>query len=332
MDEPVGHTIDGTPWEEARGPHLPDRLTRIPGKLPRASWAFVILAVATGLLLALDHGLPTSPDIDTALYIRTVLGLILWLIPPIATVLFGAALFARHRRAWATHRLLAVGLVMLAAGEAMQAASDPVAGLFWLVTPSDDQVFLTPGLVAYTLMTLIVLGLGFINVARGLRAARHRPDREGGSKRAILIVAAILLAGSSVVVGIVEISRAVANDPDDVNFTYNVTVLALGWLIIAAQAYLAVTLWAGMAAGERPAGAWRLGTAGVWLILIASGSASVSTAALLATSTPEVDFTLWSWISLVWMTVSVAGYVLLLAGFSRGLPSEPEDDRPAWAG
>ena len=28
MDEPVGHTIDGTPWDEARGPHLPDPLTR----------------------------------------------------------------------------------------------------------------------------------------------------------------------------------------------------------------------------------------------------------------------------------------------------------------
>ena len=40
MTEPTGQTIEGEPWPEARGPHLPDRLTRI----PLLVWPFVILA------------------------------------------------------------------------------------------------------------------------------------------------------------------------------------------------------------------------------------------------------------------------------------------------
>jgi hypothetical protein len=41
VDEPTGHTIDGTPWEEPRGPHLPDRLTAI----PLLCWPFIALAI-----------------------------------------------------------------------------------------------------------------------------------------------------------------------------------------------------------------------------------------------------------------------------------------------
>ena len=40
MTEPTGHTMDGTPWVEPRGPHLPDRLSAV-GWL---AWPFVILA------------------------------------------------------------------------------------------------------------------------------------------------------------------------------------------------------------------------------------------------------------------------------------------------
>jgi hypothetical protein len=335
MDEPVGHTIDGTPWEEPRGPHLPDRLTRIPRKLPRGSWAFVILAAATGLLLAFDRPLPLWPDTDADIgpYVRYVLDLILWVIPPIATILFGAALFVRHRRAWTTHGALALGLVMLAVAEAMQAASDRVAGLFWIVTPpADDVTFLTPGLTAYTLLTMVLIAVGTVYFARGVRAARRRPELEGRSRWAVTIaLVATLLTVSVAVGGLVTMWRAASEDSGDGYLAYNAAILFVNWLTFAAQAYLAVVLWAGMASGEEPAGAWRLGTVGVWAILIGAASASIATAVLFAVATPEMDLTIWSSLGLVWSIVQAAGYLLLLAAFSRGLPSGPDDDRPALA-
>jgi hypothetical protein len=335
MDEPVGRTIDGTPWEEARGPHLPDRLTRTPAKMPRASWAFVILAVATGLVLVLDRGLPLWPatEADIGPYVRSFLGLILSIIPPIATILFGAALFARQRQPLATHRLIAVGLVMLATGEALQSVTYPLGDLFRAATPPrDDLQLLVPSEIVYRVMTTILVALGTIYVARGVRAARLRAYPESYARSAITIaLVASLLAVSSIVGGLVTILRA-SEDSGDVYLAYNASMLAINWLTLGAQAYLAVVLWSGMAAGEEPTRAWSLGTAGVWLILVGSASAAIGSAALYFVATPESDFTLWSWISLVWTTVFVAGYVLLLAAFTRGLPAGPKDDRPAPAG
>ena len=335
MDEPVGHTIDGTPWEEARPPHLPDPLTRVPSKLPRTSWAFVILAVATGLVLALDRVLPLWPDTETEIgrYVLAVLSVILFILPTIATILFGAALFTRHPRAWTTHRVLAVGLVLLAAAAAMRAVNGPVAELFLLVAPpADELTFLTPGLIAYTLMTALLLTLGTFYVARGVRTARLRTDPEAGSRWTVTIaLVATLLAVSSIVGGVVTILR-VAGGEGDVSLGYNVAILAISWLTLAAQAYLAVVMFAGMAAGEEPTRAWGLGTLGVWLILVGSASGAIANAVVYVLATPGTDFTVWTWISLTWTTLLVVGYVLLLAAFARGLPSGPDDDRPATVG
>ena len=41
MTEPTGQTVDGTPWEEPRPPHLPDRVMRV----HPIAWLFVALAV-----------------------------------------------------------------------------------------------------------------------------------------------------------------------------------------------------------------------------------------------------------------------------------------------
>ncbi len=39
-DEPTGTTIDGTPWDEARPPHLPDTVTRpADADDPASRWA-----------------------------------------------------------------------------------------------------------------------------------------------------------------------------------------------------------------------------------------------------------------------------------------------------
>ena len=44
--EPTGHTIDGTPWEEPRPPHLPDPVVHVARRIPLAAWAFLAIAIA----------------------------------------------------------------------------------------------------------------------------------------------------------------------------------------------------------------------------------------------------------------------------------------------
>ena len=87
--------------------------------------------------------------------------------------------------------------------------SGRVAELFLVVTPPADGLsFLTPGLVAYTLMTTSLAAIGTVYVARGVRVARRRADPEGGSRWTVTVaLVATLLAGSSIIGGIVTIVR-----------------------------------------------------------------------------------------------------------------------------
>ena len=50
-DEPTGTTIDGTPWEEARPPHLPDTVTG----LPVPTILFTLGAIVVGILTIRDR-------------------------------------------------------------------------------------------------------------------------------------------------------------------------------------------------------------------------------------------------------------------------------------
>ena len=81
--------------------------------------------------------------------------------------------------------------------------------------------------------------------------------------------------------------------------------MAISWLTLAAQAYLAVVMFAGMAAGEEPARAWGLGTLGVLVDPCRSASGAIANAAVYVLATPGTDFTVWSWISLIWTVLFV---------------------------
>ena len=175
---------------------------------------------------------------------------------------------------------------------------------------------------AYQALAAIVLALGLLYVARGLRAARLRPDDANAPARArVIAVLILLLAATTIVVSFLSISRYASDEPGVAFVWYNAIVTIVGWLTIAAEAYLAIVLSAGWAAGERPIGAWRLGSAGVWAILLSYVIASqVAIWAYLVVS-PDTDFTIFSWIGLVTSTIAAVGYLLLLAAFLRGLPA-----------
>ena len=85
--EPRGHTIDGTPWEEPRPPHLPDRLTSIsPWVLP-----FLVVVVFQLWLFWLDQPFGTDPRSPLEYWLDTR-----YQFAEIAGSLIGLALFLRH--------------------------------------------------------------------------------------------------------------------------------------------------------------------------------------------------------------------------------------------
>ena len=331
MDEPVGHTIDGTPWEEARGPHLPDRLTgparRLWERLPRASWIFVGVAVANGLVLARDGGLSSVSDaaLDPGTIFRIVVGSLLALVPPIATMLFGAALFACHPRAWTTHRVLVVGLILMTLSETMQTADAHLSNLFLAWTPPPDDFFFPPGQIVWNALATVLLAVGTATAARGLSAMR---EQEGGdTSRSVRVVAsiAVLLVVWSIVVSIVFVSRYAGQGVPAPYTWYAWLTTGLQWFVIAAVAYLAVVVFAGMAARERPIVAWRLAAAGAWAtLLFGNGFAVAIDTVTYTVATPQTDLSDWSWVYLLPAAGWALGAALLLAAFARGLPSEED--------
>ncbi len=311
---------------------------RVPAKLPRASWAFVILAVVTGLVLALDHSLPLWPDTeaDVGPYIRHVFDLILSVIPPVAAILFGAALFARHRRAWTTHRLLVVG-----PGHACDRRGPPGDHLQpRRPVPGRDSADGRPvhGASERDRCTACwrrsSSTLGIVYVARGLRFARQRPDPQTGRYRDTAIAAvAALLAASVAVGGLITIARASSADPADVYLAYNATD-PVHQLADARRAGVPGGHPVGGHGGRRGAGRGMAPWHGRGVVDPPRIRECLDRerCPVMSSLRPETDFTLWTWISLVWSMVVVIGYVLLLAAFTRGLPSGPDEDRPATVG
>ncbi len=59
-DEPSGATIDGTPWEEPRPPHLPDTVTSTITGTPVPTFLFLLGALAIGVLTVRSHPLDTT--------------------------------------------------------------------------------------------------------------------------------------------------------------------------------------------------------------------------------------------------------------------------------
>jgi hypothetical protein len=111
-------------WEEPRGPHLPDTLTRV----PLAVWPFVAFAIALAYI-TVDRNW-TGRIVDQPALPSFVLSLI----PIVAMPLAGAALFLRHPHAWSRHRPVALAVILLTAQTVVQVAT-PIA--FDLIAPSD---------------------------------------------------------------------------------------------------------------------------------------------------------------------------------------------------
>lgn len=293
--------------DEPRGPHLPDRLTRV----PFGTWLFGLLALARLIWYLRETELGPSPAPSVLLTYAN------GLIPPVATVLLPAVLLLRHPDASAKARTLLVGTVLLAVVEGMRVLSPALQPFFESTTPgSEETPYLVPLALAYSLIQGLLATFAVANIGLGLAQARRYLDRWGTPL--ILVV-----AGAAIVVGAGARVVAVSQIPfDEIPMTPTVAVylasaIVLGVLTITAWGYLAATTARAARAGEEPGGGWLLFTLGAWLILSAFVIGSLAN---LADPTPETQ-AFFSSLAQAISVIYTLGYLGLFAGLLAGVPS-----------
>ena len=235
---------------DARGPHLPDRLTA----LPAAIWPFVLVAALAVAAWLAGRG----PLDDPASTFWSIVGLV----GPVATALTGAALFLRHPGAWTTDRRLAIGVALLAVGELLTVVASPIGStLDGLVPASGGAVFSGPIAGAFDLLRIAIEPLALIVIALGLGHARRTTDDPAQRRRIRLAI----VAGAAVVFTVEVIFSLGSILPGELAPSDRILILggvatAAFWL--AGWAYLAIVALAGWRSGEEPATAWLAAAAG----------------------------------------------------------------------
>lgn len=298
---------------EARGPHLPDVLSRV----PFGALMFGLLALARLIWFVRETEL--GPPLTLQVFVAYVGGLV----PAVVAILLPSALLLRHPDAWSRARTLLIGASLFAVVEGLRVLSPALQPVFESITPgSEETPYLVPLALAYSSAQALLAAFAVANVGLGLAQARRYLDRRG----TLLIV----LAAAFVVV-VASASRVilVSRVPfDEITMTPTVAVylasaIVLGILSIGAWAYLAVTAARGARAGEEPGRGWILVAMAAWLIATAFAAGAV---AALAEPTPETQG-FYTALSQAISVVYTLGYLSLLAALLVGLPSlEPLED------
>ena len=287
-------------WDEARGPHLPDRLTAVPVMV----WPFVALAVLLAVVQVRRYTYsPIGAD--------AALSLALSIARLMAMTLLGAALFLRHPDAWSRLRPVAFGVTGLAVAEALHVLA-PVAqdvfGSTW--DPSVGPPIVTASWVVGRTGAIVGI-VGAAGLWVGLKAARRAPDPAG--TRAMLAV--LLVVGLGILaVGDARLLSLGLFDGDASVAIGNASALAIEAVQLVAWIAVASALVAGSRASERPAAAWLTGA----LAALAIAISQVQILSFL----PAMDPTSGGY----WLVtgsvslVAAGGAVLLLMAFLLGLP------------
>lgn len=327
MTEPPAETITGLPdgpdalsppshaIPEARGPHLPDTVTRL-GALV---WVFLLLAVAR-LIWFVRESPPVAPyDLATIVTYGAAI------VPSVVVVLLPAALLIRHPDAPDRARTLLLGTVLFVLVEGMRVLNPPLQPIFEQLTPGSQE---TPFLVPLALLYNAVIGLlgsyAVANIALGLARARRYEDPPGSAIVTAMVVVAVSLGA---VGGVIAVSQLPL---DQITVTptvilYLISTVILSTLFAASWAYLAAVTIRGARAGELPASGWTAAALGGGLIIAAYTTRAVL---IVFTVTPETQSLFTSLGSALSVTVAL-GYLGLLAGFLLGLPSLAEEDDDA---
>ena len=313
--EPTGHTIDGTPWEEPRPPHLPDPVVHVAGRIPLASWAFLALAV----LLAVWDLSRRAAGIDVS--ISSAVGVVQQTIVTTAPAIFGAALFARHPDARSADARLVFGIALLIVVTILGLASGFLGDLF-TVAGDDFSLGPSPASVGLRALRGMLTAFALAYVARGLLDARVWEDDRGAPRRGRLLAMLAIVGITIEVVVVIDWIRRGQVELSGTLFPADLVVgVIAGALVLGAQAYLVATSWTGWRSGERPVAAWRWASIG-WgaifaaelLSLIVSVVSYLAPPTDLAGSEPYMRaFEVGGWLS-------TFGWVAAICAFALGLP------------
>jgi hypothetical protein len=293
-------------WEEPRGPHLPDAVTRIPG----AAWPFLLVAILVAWRSLGTFAANQPDDAGAAILLSGVsIG------GTVAACLVGAALFLRHPDAHHAHRALALGSALIALSYLGKAYRIDVDG--WLRDLTGDEPFgISPFTSAYGTMLTVAIAGGVFALARGLVAARALPSRMPAGW--LLAVAFAIPVAAAIEDVLLVTSNA---DQLDMAFPFALQ-LALGVIgslaIGFAWATLAVTSLLGARAGEEPRAGWWVVAIAAWVHLVAPVGLAIATlpAVPVADGVASTGFNIF----LLFTAIGSASWFLVLAAFVVGLP------------
>ncbi len=294
-------------WEEPRGPHLPDALVRVPAPV----WPLLLV---TALTLWIHVERARAPGILTP---TDLLFAALAAVAPVVASLIGVALFLRHPDAWSRWPMLVVGVLLLAAGQALELVAPVVRPWLEGLAPGDSDQLL-PGPLSFALSTLptLVEAFALLYLAHGLARAAIgiEPWRDRG------VIA--LTLGVGLVPPIVSVATVfVGWDDFSTPLPYLAVSLAAQTFLWLAAPWLAVVLIVGARAGERPVAGWWAPAVGMGLRMVATAVIAIMSLVQLAGGAIEPV----PWSMALGNALSLAivlGWILLLVGFALGLPAE----------
>lgn len=307
--EPRGHTIDGTPWQEPRPPHLPDRLTSA------SPWVLPFVLVVIYQLWLLWVGQPRAGELD--LYIEYWVGSRYgW--TGLLGSLIGLALFIRHPDARVTLPQVTSGAFLLLLSHVLLLLETTLDPFFIALAPPGDELsFFSPVKQAYSIITSLIGILGIAFIASGLSAARRYEGRPVRKLAAVLTIAAVASLGLSIA-GLTTIEFEVSTALVAAVIS-SLLVNFLGLLAVAYLLLVTLTSWLGQ---EEPRVGWGLAALGSGLMLL--NGLLTSVVGLLPVSQDVLLTVVGSMAD-----AGLVGWVLLIVAFALGLPSTvsvPTDD------
>jgi hypothetical protein len=293
------------PIPEARGPHLPDAVTRL------SPWVIAFVAVAIVQVwfgFRAWSGQFAIPQPDNVPLLAH------YLVPSAIVPLFGAALFVRHPDARRTMPALVFGLVLLTIVQLLASIDAPLrAFLDSLSSPDDGPV--SPANVAYAVFRSLLQLFAILYIAGGLAEAR-RVTPSAAQRPLALWLGALAVAGTVISIASVAQFGLDLSGPGGALVLAIDIALALFTSIV--WAYLVAVTVGGVLAGDAPKMAWRLAALGAAIIFVFRLLAGI----VLGVGDP------WTSLVLIGGYVALAGWLLLLVAFWLGLPV-PADPAPA---